>query len=310
MFEVEKVNSFLNKNFEGEVPSRDLTFSIPEQHKKGDHIYDKYVLENKFSFLSKKLLWAPEWTKIKNHKILVDKLDKNTFTSAILNAVIPEFRHFSLKSRIQFIKDFYRQMACDLEEKDLYKDLKYHGIRNKLREGLQQFLNADENKEIRRYLVDYLSLKVYLIEESDDTTFLGRKVHRIEYLEEYQKNIIYLVKHENKYCLLVNKEMEGIINDKSLEEELNNDCEKLIKINAKKVKMPKKVVTVEKEEQKVEKVEEEVSKKEIKIPAKATLKVLQDLASENGVSIMKKSEKTGKDIKKTIAELKLELENL
>ena len=327
MFEVEKVNSFLNKNFEGHVPERELVFRIPDSQKRGDHIYDKYVLDSKFIFQGKNVIRVPEWTKIKNYRLLVDKLDKNTFTSAILNAVIPEFRYFSLKSRVQFIKDFYRQMAVDLEEKNLYKDLKYHAIRNKLRETLQGFFNADEEEVMRKYLVDYLSLKVYIIEENNDATFLERKVSKIEYLEEYQKNTIFLVKYENKYCLLVNRDMTGMIDDKELEKELNGDFEKLIKINAKKVKIPKKVVTVEKVEENLEKkeeilenldelsekneLEEPVKKKEkIKIPAKATLKVLQELAEQNGISLTKKSEKTGKDIKKTIQELKLDLENL
>ena len=53
-----------------------------------------------------------------------------------------------------------------------------------------------------------------------------------------------------------------------------------------------------------------VTKKKIKIPSKPTLKVLQDLAEKNGISLTKKSDKTGKDIKKTISELKLEIENL
>jgi len=154
---------------------------------------------------------------------------------------------------------------------------------------------------------------------------LERKVSKIEYLEEYQKNTIFLVKYENKYCLLVNRDMTGIIDDKELETELNGDFEKLIKINAKKVKIPKKVVTVEKVEENLEKKEEtsenlddisekneleEPVKKKIKIPAKATLKVLQELAEQNGISLTKKSEKTGKDIKKTIQELKLDFENL
>ena len=209
-------------------------------------------------------------------------------------------------------------MAVDLEEKNLYKDLKYHGIRNKLRESLQGFFNADEEEVMRKYLVDYLSLKVYLIEENDDASFLERKVSKIEYLEEYQKNVIFLVKNENKYCLLVDRDMTGMIDDKGLENELNGDFEKLIKINAKKVKIPKKVVTVEKVEETLEKkeelsenLEEPLEKKEkIKIPAKATLKVLQELAEQNGISLTKKSEKTGKDIKKTIQELKSDLENL
>ena len=196
MLEVEKVNSFLNKNFQGKVPERELVFRIPESQKKGNHIYDKYVLENKFSLLGKKVIYTPKWTNIKNYKILIDKLDKNTFTSAILNAVIPEYRYFSMKSRIQFIKDFYRQMAYDLEEKNLYKDLKYHALRNKLRETLQQFFNADEEEVMRRYLVDYLCLKVYIIEENEDSTFMERKISKVEYLEEFQKNVIFLVKFE------------------------------------------------------------------------------------------------------------------
>ena len=50
MFPVEKVNSFLNKNFEGQVPERELVFRIPDSQKRGDHIYDKYVLDSKFIF--------------------------------------------------------------------------------------------------------------------------------------------------------------------------------------------------------------------------------------------------------------------
>jgi len=43
---------------------------------------------------------------------------------------------------------------------------------------------------------------------------------------------------------------------------------------------------------------------------KMTLVELQKVATDKGVSIFKKSEKTGKDLKKNISELKEELENM
>jgi hypothetical protein len=51
-------------------------------------------------------------------------------------------------------------------------------------------------------------------------------------------------------------------------------------------------------------------KQETKLLKKMTLVELQKVAVDKGVSIFKKSEKTGKDLKKNISELREELENM
>jgi hypothetical protein len=51
-------------------------------------------------------------------------------------------------------------------------------------------------------------------------------------------------------------------------------------------------------------------KQETKLLKKMTLVELQKVAIDKGVSIFKKSEKTGKDLKKSISELREELENM
>jgi len=51
-------------------------------------------------------------------------------------------------------------------------------------------------------------------------------------------------------------------------------------------------------------------KPETKLLKKMTLVELQKVAIDRGVSIFKKSEKTGKDLKKNISELREELENM
>jgi hypothetical protein len=51
-------------------------------------------------------------------------------------------------------------------------------------------------------------------------------------------------------------------------------------------------------------------KHETKLLKKMTLVELQKVAIDRGISIFKKSEKTGKDLKKNISELREELENM
>jgi hypothetical protein len=51
-------------------------------------------------------------------------------------------------------------------------------------------------------------------------------------------------------------------------------------------------------------------KQETKLLKKMTLVELQKVAIDKGVLIFKKSEKTGKDLKKNISELREELENM
>ena len=106
--------------------------------------------------------------------ILKDNDKYNTFILSILNIIFPDFRYFDKNSKIKFIKDLLNQMAYDLQEKNLYSYFKYNKNHSFSRTEFTKHLNLHENVDkeslsiIRQYLVDYLSLTIYIISKNEE----------------------------------------------------------------------------------------------------------------------------------------------
>ncbi len=276
---------------------KDYVFHIPEKVIAEGHIYDKYILDAKYSFVDKDIVDVPEWTGLdSSFKMVKDRNNerKNSFIYSILNEVLGEFRYLDSKSKIIMIKDLMRQIAYDMEEKALYKDNDYTRKRTLIREKFMANEDIDDDAVLKGIIVDYFSLTVYIFKEIVGGLVKRRKVERISYIPSMWKNddrkmeyvlknpSCFLIEKEGRYYPVFNSHMTGVVSWKSMGIEF---FEELRSGGAQ-------------------------PKPETKLLKKMTLVELQKVAIDKGVSIFKKSEKTGKDLKKNISELREELENM
>jgi len=379
MISIEKLHGYLNKDQKPDIMAEKV-FKIPESKIADGHIYGKYILNGKFAFLGKEIIPVPLWTELgENYLQLIDKtaVKKNSFIISILNQIMPEFRYFDVKSRINFAKDLLRQIAFDMEEKALYKEMEYTRQRNNIRAKFVEAEDIDNDLPLKKIIVDYFSLTVYVLKKDSDEKFgRVRIVEKLAFVpgvwkktdreEEYTiKNpSCFLIENEGRYYSVVKKELNGLFSwqDEGMEEifrELSQESRKTTKTTVKKT--AKKTVTLDFDETSEieEKIatsdeadaDEEIIVKKSKaeesaptisaptisaptisastiqssadeneseevtgtvskgrcIPKKITLAEIQAIAETEGISITKKSDKTGKELKKSIQELREEI---
>ena len=345
MIEIDKLHKFLNRD--SKHREKEYAFRIPEKQFESGHIYGKYILDAKYSMIGKRFMDLPDWVRWgeEAHQLqyISEKLvPKNTFTSAILNSLMPEYRFFDLKTKLTFCSDLHRQIGYDMEQNSLYKDMGYARLRKEIRE---KFINADDldnDDKLKQIIIDYFSLTVYEISKCKQEKF-GRNMEisrkgfvplmwrKTEKNEEYlDKNIsCFLLRLEDKYYSIVKRNASGIfdfsvdlpddveISVPVVEEEEKQEPEpEPLKVKS-PVKVPEKKTVSKKKEEVVKEPETEEQAesvvpaeepkeepRKIFIPKKITLKEIQDLAIERDIPIQKKSEKTGKMLNKTIEELR------
>jgi len=344
MISLEKLHGYLNKEQSVETSARTFIFKIPEVKMMDGHIYGKYIMDGKFSFLGKELIPVPFWTELdKNYQLLIDKSSykKNTFVSSILNQVMPEYRYFDGKSRVSFIRDLMCQIAYDMEEKSLYREMEYTRQRNNIRKNFMNFEDIDGDIMMKKIIVDYFSLTVYVIKKDEQNKF-GRQrlIDKIAFVpgvwkktereKEYTiKNpTCFIIEESGRYNSVIRQDLNGIFlwQEEGMEDlfkQLSIESEKSVKksgeIVIKTAKLEKKLEKQEESveepiiEKPVEKTEEdkeiqdELPKSVLVIPKKITLGEIQLMAEKEGISIVKKSDKTGKELKKSIQELRDEI---
>ena len=341
MIEIDKLDKFLNRD--SKRREKEYAFRIPEKQFESGHIYGKYILDAKYSMIGKRFLDLPEWINLGDEapklQYISEKLvPKNTFTSAILNSIMPEYRFFDLKTKLTLCSDLHRQIGYDMEQNSLYKDMGYARLRKEIR---VKFINADDldnNEKLKQIIIDYFSLTVYEISKAKHEKFgknmeISRKGFvplmwkKTEKNEEYlDKNIsCFLLRLEDKYYSIVKRNTSGIfdfsvdlpddveISVPILEEdepEPEPILESPVKVpEKKKVSKKREEVIIKKQEEPQEVPQEEPQEepepiRKIFIPKKITLKEIQDLAIQRDIPIQKKSEKTGKMLNKTIEELR------
>lgn len=296
MISIDKLHSYLNK---GAVGEKDYVFHIPEKVIAEGHIYDKYILDAKYSFVDKDIVDVPEWTGLdSSFKMIKDRNNerKNSFIYSVLNEVLGEFRYLDVKSKITMIKDLMHQIAYDMEEKALYKDNDYTRKRTLIREKFMANEDIDDDAVLKGIIVDYFSMTVYIFKEVVGGLVKRRKVERISYIPSMWKNddrkteyvlknpSCFLIEKEGRYYPVFKSDMTGVMSWESMGIEFFEELR-----TGGGAAQPKQ---------------------ETKLLKKMTLVELQKVATDKGVSIFKKSEKTGKDLKKNISELREELENL
>jgi hypothetical protein len=297
MIAIDKLHSYLNKG--GSDVAKEYVFHIPEKVIAEGHIYDKYILDAKYSFVDKDIVDVPEWTGLdSSFKMVKDRNNerKNSFIYSVLNEVLGEFRYLDSKSKVVMIKELMRQIAFDMEEKALYRDNDYTRKRTLIREKFMANEDIDDDIVLKGIIVDYFSLTVYIFKEVIGGLVKRRKVDRISYIPSMWKNddrkmeyvlknpSCFLIEKEGRYYPVFKSDMTGVMSWESMGIEF---FEELRTGNG-----------------------GSQPKQETKLLKKMTLVELQKVAIDKGVSIFKKSEKTGKDLKKNISELREELENM
>lgn len=227
-----KNNDLLNNNNgnDNNIENHDnnLVFKLPSKiQNENTHIYDKYILENKFSFLNKNLKKLPNnLSELLNVKddffILKDNNKYNTFIYSILYIIFPEFKYFDFNSKKKFINDLMNQMAYDLQEQNFYSYFNYNKNHKFSRTELSKKLNLHENIDsyefeyIKKYVVDYFSLSVYIVSEINNKI----KINKIFYdnfhdksvynnLEKYNSKII-LYKENNIFYPILKEDANGL----------------------------------------------------------------------------------------------------
>lgn len=228
MIEIDKLHKFLNRD--SKHREKEYAFRIPEKQFESGHIYGKYILDAKYSMIGKRFMDLPDWVSFGEEspqlQYISEKLvPKNTFTSAILNSLMPEYRFFDLKTKLTFCSDLHRQIGYDMEQNSLYKDMGYARLRKEIRE---KFINADDldnDEKLKQVIIDYFSLTVYEISKSKQEKF-GRNMEisrkgfvplmwrKTEKNEEYlDKNIsCFLLRLEDKYYSIVKRSTSGLFN--------------------------------------------------------------------------------------------------
>jgi hypothetical protein len=291
MIEIDKLHKFLNRD--SKTRDKEYAFRIPEKQFESGHIYGKYILDAKFSMIGKRFMDLPEWVswgaESPQLQYISEKLvPKNTFTSAILNSLMPEYRFFDLKTKLTFCSDLHRQIGYDMEQNSLYKDMGYARLRKEIRE---KFINADDldnDEKLKQVIIDYFSLTVYEISKTKQEKF-GRNMEisrkgfvplmwrKTEKNEEYlDKNIsCFLLKLEDKYYSIVKRNASGIF-DFSVD--LPDDVE---------ISVP--IVEPEKESQEEVKVQEKVTEK------KKVSKKKEETQKEPEIIIKKQEEEPKED---------------
>lgn len=226
MIEIDKLHKFLNRD--SKHREKEYAFRIPEKEFESGHIYGKYILDAKFSMIGKRFIDLPEWVNFGEEapqlQYISEKLvPKNTFTSAILNSIMPEYRFFDLKTKLTFCSDLHRQIGYDMEQNSLYKDMGYARLRKEIRE---KFINADDldnDDKLKQIIIDYFSLTVYEISKAKQEKFrrnmeISRKGfvplmwRKTDKNDEYlDKNIsCFLIRLEDKYYSIVKRNTSGL----------------------------------------------------------------------------------------------------
>jgi hypothetical protein len=224
MIEIEKLHKFLNHD--SKHREKQYAFRIPEKQFESGHIYGKYILDAKYSMIGKRFMDLPEWVSWDAPQLqyISEKLvPKNTFTSAILNSIMPEYRFFDLKTKLTFCSDLHRQIGYDMEQNSLYKDMGYARLRKEIREKFINVDDLDNDEKLKQVIIDYFSLTVYEISKAKDGKF-GRNMEisrkgfvplmwrKTEKNDEYlDKNIsCFLLRLEDKYYSIVKRNTSGI----------------------------------------------------------------------------------------------------
>jgi hypothetical protein len=262
--------------------------------------------------------------KINEYKI-VEKTTRNrsptfTYIESIVTIVNEIFLMKKEDEKASFIKFFIKKIHNEVHKEGNYQKFYYHKRRGFKKETLQFTLNQalglnnrmdmDNFYLLQQYISDYLGLNTYIIEVLSDGNIDFTKTKAFltrEFGGKINPSIpsVFIIRMEDIYYPIVheNDEQKSIFvysRDKEIEENvwsyLGDEGETLRDFYN---------IKCDDEEEKEEQKEE--GKYKIGDVINMKLDELQEVSKELGISIEKTSEKTGKKIKRTKAELLLEI---
>ena len=256
-----------------------------------------------------------------DNKIYKNKSPVFTLLNSIFTILDDFFNIHDESEKENIIKTFLKNMDEDLFIKDLYTKYGYNKNKKFNKAHIQEILknvyhfkSYDYFDLFKEYLCDYLSINIFILKSTHDILDIENSEY---YLTKYYNNqfnkylpTLLILNNDGLYKPIIYNDIKAqdSIIKYSKEEDLINNLFIYFKLNE-LMELQKKEYEQEKESEIETKTvsEQIITGKKYNISEIKNLKIeeLQKLCETHNISILKKSEKTGKDIKK----LKLELIN-
>lgn len=241
-----------------------------------------------------------------------------TFFSAIFGIGDESYYLLTDQEKSKCIKKLIHTMDNEIISKNLYNELKYdknkYFSKEKILTVLKESFNFRYNEYFNlliKYVCDYLGINIYFFELKNSNIINHYMIESFKYTDSYNKYLplYFIIKENDEYIpimiknklninyvlyednykikdIIENYKIKDIIENKSItkDETKNDDDKGVIEIDIKK-----------------DENNQNINLKKLKVDE------LRNYCIEKNINIYKKSEKTGKDIKKTKDELLSEL---
>ena len=225
-----------------------------------------------------------------NKEKLKNRNNIYTFFSSIFGIGDESYYLMNEQEQIQCVKNLIKRLDDELFIKNLYKEFNYDKNKFFNKEKIMQSLkdsfkmNIDENFDlVKKYVADYLGINIVFFEIKNEKIIDKYIISSNKYTEEHNKYLPYyfIIKEDDSYYPIMMKEKENI--NYVTCDEIYNISEMLSQFDEFKIKVS--------------------NSKNINDYKKMKVDELREYCINNDINIYKKSEKTGKDIKKTKDEL-------
>ena len=225
-----------------------------------------------------------------NKEKLKNRNNIYTFFSSIFGIGDESYYLMNEQEQIQCVKNLIKRLDDELFVKNLYKEFNYDKNKFFNKEKIMQSLkdsfkmNIDENFDlVKKYVADYLGINIVFFEIKNEKIIDKYIISSNKYTEEHNKYLPYyfIIKEDDSYYPIMMKKKENI--NYVTCDEIYNISEMLSQFDEFKIKVS--------------------NSKNINDYKKMKVDELREYCINNDINIYKKSEKTGKDIKKTKDEL-------
>lgn len=311
----------------------DILYFLNNSQEKLNHLY-KYNDDLPLQFLNNnfnKTNPLPEEL-VDRYKDFVDYYyvyndDKHSFIYSVLYCVDKDFVLNLHKDK--YIINLRKKLCYDLDNKNLYREFNYVKSRIMKKDKMNKILmnfNQSVDQNTMQYIVDYFGINVYIFSVSDDDKTLVDFSSIMSYNDTDESNpykpSLILFNKNGTYMPILHKYFGGVLIysnigliDKLYQKSLstNNQNKKINQKNKNKnigsIKSDNKSENEQKNKPEI-KIEEKVGDIKLKSIKSMLLKDLQTIASEHGISIMKKAAKNNREIPRTKNELYQDIQNI
>jgi hypothetical protein len=227
-----------------------------------------------------------------------------TFFSAIFGIGDESYYLLTDQEKSKCIKNLIHLMDNEIISKNLYNEFKYdknkHFSKEKILTVLKESFNFRNNEYFNlliKYVSDYLGINIYFFEVKNSSIINNYMIESFKYTDSYNKYLplYFIIKENNEYIPIMIK------NKLNVNYVLNEDIYKIKDIIETKNIIKDETKNITKDETKKDEDNQNINFKKMKVDE------LRNYCIEKNINIYKKSEKTGKDIKRTKDELLNEL---